>query len=296
MSRSPRQPDSEGMRQTEVIRFDRAHPAGQRRRDVVIAEGPLNIQVDGTPYTLLRTPGSDRELGVGFLFTEGLIEGLDDIMLLSECPDAPNAFTVKTSVPKDKPRRTLVITSSCGLCGREDIGALIGSLGRIEGDCRMPLERIYQVPAMVRKMQPLFGSTGGAHASALIRRDGRIECVKEDVGRHNAMDKLIGYSLLQQLSLDDVSVFLSGRTSIEMVIKAGRARIPILLAVGAATDAAVEAADRLGITLCGFLRGEEFSVYTHAWRIAGPEAAGGERPAAEASVGNRAAGLGLPDA
>jgi len=261
------------MRDVEIIKFDRTHPAGRRCRDVVISESPLSIQVDGTPYTLLRTPGNDRELVVGFLFTEGLIETLDDVMLLTECPDAPNTFTVKTSAPTDKPRRTLVITSSCGLCGREDIGALIASLGRNESDCRIPLERIYQAPAMVRRLQPLFCSTGSAHASALIQPDGRIVCVKEDVGRHNAMDKLIGHALLNRLSLEAAAVFLSGRTSVEMVIKAGRARIPVLLAVGAPTDDAIEAADRIGITLCGFLRGEEFNAYTHARRIAGAEAA-----------------------
>lgn len=271
MSQTPRQPLAEGMRETEVVKFDRAYPAGRRCRDVVISESPLNIQVDGTPYTLLRTPGNDRELVVGFLFTEGLIEKLDDIMLLGECPDAPNTFMVRTSVPKDKPRRTLVITSSCGLCGREDIKGLIGSFGRIESDVQIPLEHIYQVPAMIRKRQALFLSTGSAHAAALILPNSLVVCVREDVGRHNAMDKLIGHALLHRLSLEDVSVFLSGRTSVEMLIKAGRARIPILLAVGAPTDDAVEAADRLGITLCGFLRDNGFSVYAHGWRIITPQ-------------------------
>lgn len=277
MNSTPGQPPSEATRETDVIKFDRAHPTGRRYRDVVISESPLTIQVDGTPYSLLRTPGNDRDLVVGFLFTEGLIETVDDIMLLSECQDSPNTFTVKTAEPKEKAQRTLVMTSSCGLCGREDIGALVASLGRIESDCHIPLERIYQVPTLVRRMQPLFCSTGSAHAAALIQADGHVACVREDVGRHNAMDKLIGHALLHRLSFDGATVFLSGRTSIEMVIKAGRARIPILLAVGAPTDDAVEAADRLGITLCGFLRGEEFNAYTHAGRISVAEAADGTR-------------------
>jgi FdhD protein len=233
----------------------------------VISESALNVLVDGTTYTLLRTPGKDRELAVGFLLTEGLIETLNDIMLLSECPDSPNVITIRTRAPKEKPQRTLIMTSSCGLCGRDDIDGLLESLGRIESDLRIPLERIYRVPAAVRQLQTLFGSTGSAHASALIQPDGRVQCVKEDVGRHNALDKLIGYALMCRLSMADTAVFLSGRVSIELVIKAAKARIPILLAVGAPTSAAVDTAQKLGMTLCGFLRDEGVSVYSHQRRI-----------------------------
>jgi len=264
--RSHLSPSAEKM-EIEAVKFDSVHPEGHLRRDVVISESPLSIQVDGVNYTLLRTPGNDRELVVGFLFTEGLIGNIVDIMLLSECPDTPDAIMVKTSAPSDNPQRTLVMTSSCGLCGREDIEALIRSLARIESDCRISLEQIHRVQAAIRDSQPLFRATGSAHAAALIKPDGAIACVKEDVGRHNAMDKLIGYAMLNQISMDATSVFLSGRTSIEMIIKAGRARIPILLAVGAPTNAAVEAADRFGITLCGFVRDDGLSVYTHGWRI-----------------------------
>ncbi len=301
MTESPRQIPVVELQETEVVRFDQTHPAGQHIRDVVISESPLNIQVDGTTYTLLRTPGKDRELVVGFLFTEGLIDTFNDIMLLAECPDSPNVITIKTRLPKEKPQRTLIITSSCGLCGRDDIDGLLGSLGRIESDLRIPLEQVYRVPAAVRQLQTLFGSTGSAHASALIQPDGpssplkkgtgseptsenpakndgrevpvplfqraAIQCVREDVGRHNALDKLIGYSLMSRLSMANMAVFLSGRTSIELIIKAAKARIPILLAVGAPTGAAVDTAERLGITLCGFLRDNGVSVYSHEWRI-----------------------------
>lgn len=255
------------MQETEVVKFDRTHPAGRRCRDVVVSERPLNVQVDGTPYTLLRTPGNDRELVVGFLFTEGLIETPDDILLLAECPDMPDVITVKTSGPREKPRRTLVITASCGLCGREDIDGLIESLGHIRSDRQISLDQICRIPSAVRTMQALFLATGSAHASALIAPDGRIACVKEDVGRHNAMDKLIGHSLMMRHSLLDTAMFSSGRTSLELIIKAARARIPILVAMGAPTGAAVDAAERLGITLCGFLRDEGVSVYTHEWRV-----------------------------
>ena len=240
-------------------------------RDVVISEGPLNIQADGTTYTLLRTPGADRELVVGFLFTEGLISSANDIQLLRQCEDSPDVITVSTSDVKTRPRRTLMITSSCGLCGREDIGELISSLNRVESRFQVPLASLYRVPATVRAMQPLFNATGGAHASASFDADGNVPCVMEDVGRHNALDKLIGRVLLKGGLSGDMGVFLSGRTSLEMIVKAARAGISVITAVGAPTTAAVEAADTLGITLCGFLRDKRISVYTHKGRIVGLE-------------------------
>lgn len=267
MSDPARQPPGPAMVELDVARFDPGHPAGDRRRDVVIAESPLRIQADGTVYTLLRTPGQDRELVVGFLYTEGLIGGIGDILLLGECPDSPNTITVRTANPGDRPRRTLVITSSCGLCGRDDIEALVGSLARVESRLTIPRERLCAVPPAVRQRQALFAATGSAHAAALVAPDGAVLAVREDVGRHNALDKLIGHALMRGLPMRDTVVFLSGRTSLELVLKAGRAGIPAVLAVGAPTDAAVAAADRLGITLCGFLRADGVSVYTHPHRI-----------------------------
>lgn len=267
MSDPPRPVLPDGMREIGLVQYDNAHPGGHERRDAVIIERPLSVEVDGTPYTLLRTPGADRELVVGFLFTEGLIAGPDDILLLRDCPESPDVITVRTTDAKDKPRRTLIITSSCGLCGREDINAMLEDLGRVESPVRVPVATLYRVPAAVRALQPLFAVTGGAHASALFEARGQVLCAKEDVGRHNALDKLIGHALLRGIALSDVGVFLSGRTSLELIAKAARARIPVVAAVGAPTAAAVEAADRLGITLCGFLRDERLSVYSHASRL-----------------------------
>ena len=258
-----------GAQEIEAVECSPAHPAGRRRRDVVIAERPLTIQVDGAAYTLLRTPGADRELVVGFLFTEGLIAGAGDIQLLRQCPDSPDVIAVSTSEAKDKPLRSLLITSSCGLCGREDIDAMVASLPRVESPFRVPLATVYRVPAAVRALQPLFNATGGAHASAFFDAAGRVSCVMEDVGRHNALDKLIGHALLRGGVPGDAGLFLSGRTSLEMIVKAARAGIPIVAAVGAPTVAAVEAANRLGITLCGFLRDERMCVYAHEGRIEG---------------------------
>ncbi|MCX6996909.1 MAG: formate dehydrogenase accessory sulfurtransferase FdhD [Kiritimatiellaeota bacterium] len=261
-------PPPMGLRETDIIQYDRAHPGGWQRRNAVILERPLSVVVDDTTYTLLCTPGADRELVVGFLFTEGLITKLSDILLLRECPESPDVITVKTANAQDKPRRTLLITSSCGLCGREDLDAMVAALGRVESPWRVSVATVYRVPAAVRARQPLFDLTGGAHAAAFFDAAGQVLCAKEDVGRHHALDKLIGHALLRGRALGDVGVFLSGRTSLELIVKAARARLPVVAAVGAPTAAAVETADRLGITLCGFLRDEQLSVYTHGWRVA----------------------------
>ena len=260
-------PVPDGLRETTIIQYDSAHPEGAQRRDTVILERPLSVEVDGTTYTLLRTPGADRDLVVGFLFTEGLIGKPDDIVMLRECPDSPDVITVRTADAKDKPRRALIVTSSCGLCGRDDIAGMVAALGRVDSPLRVPVTALYRVPPAVRAMQPLFDLTGAAHASALFDAAGNVLCVKEDVGRHNALDKLIGQALLRGRPLNGLGVFLSGRTSLELIAKATRARIPIVAAVGAPTAAAVEAADHLGLTLCGFLRDERVSVYTHRQRF-----------------------------
>ncbi len=256
-----------GVWETDILRYDRSHPDGFRERAVVILERPLTIEVDGTPYTLLRSPGADRELVVGFLFTEGLIGSPGDIQLLRECPETPDLMAVKTANPGEKPRRSLIVTSSCGLCGREDLEAMVAALGRVESPWQVPVAAVCRVSPAVLAMQPLFRATGGAHAAALFDETGKVLCVREDVGRHNALDKLIGHALLRGISLNSAGVFMSGRASLELIAKAARARIPVVAAVGAPTAAAVEAADRLGITLCGFLRDERVSVYAHAWRI-----------------------------
>lgn len=251
-----------------VTRIDGTHPARRQDDDTVIVERPLSIEADGSVYTMLRTPGADRDLVAGFLFTEGLIATVKDILMLAECPDSPDIFRVRTAGgASGRPRRTLLITSSCGLCGMPDIEAMMATLTPIESPIRVSAEALFRLPVAVRSVQPLFDATGGAHAAVLFDTNARIHCAREDVGRHNALDKLIGHALLRGLPMDNMGVFLSGRTSLEMIAKAARARIPVVAAVGAPTTAAVEAAQRLDITLCGFLRHERIVVYTHAWRI-----------------------------
>jgi FdhD protein len=267
MNEPVRPAETAGIAHADMVKFSASHPGGDPRRAAVIDEVPLRIEVDGNVYTVMRTPGADRELVVGFLFTEGLIDGTGDITLLNQCVDSPDVIYVRTLSAKAKVHRTFVITSSCGLCGREDIEALLKDVGRVESDLRVSAQCLQQVSPAVRGLQPLFQLTGSAHAAALFDRAGRIHCVREDVGRHNALDKVIGHTLLHGRSFGEAGVFLSGRTSLELIIKAGRARIPIVAAVGAPTRAAIAAAEAVGVTLCGFVRDAEVNVYTHGWRV-----------------------------
>ncbi len=259
--------DAARFMEVAVSRYRPAGPMESCSQASVISEFPLTIRVNDDSFTVMRTPGDDRELVTGFLFTEGLIESLDDINTLSQCEDSPHVITVKTKRQSGSTARNMVITSSCGLCGHENIQALLESLKRLDCPMKMPLDVLFRIPDRVREAQVLFSRTGGAHAAALFDTEGNLKAVREDVGRHNALDKLLGYALLAGVAPGESGIFLSGRVSLELIIKVVRARVPLVAAVSAPTAAAVQAADRLGITLCGFVRGNEVSVYTNGWRI-----------------------------
>lgn len=259
--------DTASFAEVTVSRYRSVQSPGEPSRASVIAEAPLTIRVNDDSFTVMRTPGADRELVTGFLFTEGLIESLDDILLLSQCPDTPHVMSVKTAGKSGSASRNMIISSSCGLCGHENIAALFDRLQRLDSPMKMPLAVLFRIPARVREAQILFTQTGGTHAAALFDAQGNLQAVREDVGRHNALDKLLGQALLTGVPTGSCGIFLSGRVSLELVIKAVRARVPVLAAVSAPTTAAVQAADRLGMTLCGFLRGEEVSVYAHGGRL-----------------------------
>jgi len=241
----------------------------QSRTRFLVQEAPLLIHVNGeTEYTLMRTPGQDRELTVGFLFTEGMIEALADVLMIGECPDTPNLVKVTTARPQPPgAKRALIINSSCGLCGRTDIPALLAGLEPVGAGVRVAMETLFTVPGAVREQQALFKATGATHAAALFDAAGSVLVVREDVGRHCALDKVIGYALLNGLSTADCGVFLSGRASLEMIVKSVRAGVSVIASVSAPTAAAVEAALRLNVTLCGFVRDDAFTVYTREDRI-----------------------------
>jgi FdhD protein len=241
----------------------------------LIAEEPLTMEVVGAGaggYTIMRTPGHDRELVVGFLFSEGMIRGATEVKALVECPENPNLISVRLAggeVPGTGPApvRSLPVGSACGLCGRAGVEELVAGLPAVKADFKVPVDVFGGLPLLLRARQEIFQATGAGHAAALFDAEGRLLVLREDLGRHNAFDKILGHALLTGMATADKGVLLSGRVSLEMVAKAARAGIPVVAAISAATAAAVEAAERLGICLCGFVRGDEVTVYTHPERI-----------------------------
>lgn len=235
----------------------------------IVEESALVIGVNGTAeYTIMRTPGHDRELATGFLFTEGIVNTLDDVTMLKECPDSPHVVTVETATPVAATvSRNLVVNSSCGLCGRVDLEALLVTLGRVGDGITVPHTVVHGIPRQVAAAQILFRDTGATHAAALFDETGTIFVVREDVGRHNAVDKVIGAALLWGAATASMGIFLSGRASLELIVKAARAGISLVVSVSAPTQAAVLMADRLGIALAGFTRDPGFTLYTHPERV-----------------------------
>jgi FdhD protein len=251
------------------------------RSDLLAAEEPLEIRAEGPDQAAtqiavtMRTPGHDAELAVGFLFTEGLIRTRDDLQKppireLAVEGGAGNVVTVRLARAFDAERlkRNFYATSSCGICGKASLEHLHAAAPRLDSRLRMGRSLLTRLPDTLRRAQAAFERTGGLHAAGAFDRDGGLVLVREDVGRHNALDKVIGRMLLErQVPLADRVLLLSGRVSFELVQKAAMAGSPILCAVSAPSSLAVQAADRLGMTVVGFLRGDAFNVYTHPDRI-----------------------------
>jgi FdhD protein len=251
--------------------------------DELAVEEPLEINVryesNGAPVQkcmsiTMRTPGNDEELGVGFLFTEGIIQKREEVIEVSAVPFANNKVLITLSKNKQpllqNAERNFYTTSSCGVCGKTGIDAIRTiSLYQNETDniC-VQASLFYRLDEMLRKQQAVFESTGGLHASALFDLDGNFLMLREDVGRHNALDKVIGAAYLNnQLPLSNVILLLSGRISFELVQKAVMAGIKIIAAIGAPSSLAVQMAEEAGITLIGFLRNQRFNIYSGAQRI-----------------------------
>lgn len=251
--------------------------------DQLVAEEPLEIRAAGPGQepaavaVTLRTPGGEAELAVGFLRTEGLIDGPADIAGVSHGDPKRDAqpddtVVVRLARPFDVSlvaERHFVATASCGICGKASIDEVAVRSDPIPAGPTIDPSVVVALPDRLRAAQAVFDATGGLHAAALFTPDGGLLAMREDVGRHNALDKLIGAQLLADaLPLHDRIVLLSGRIGFELVQKAAVAGVPILCAVGAPSDLAVEAGERLGVTLIGFLRGDSFNVYTHPERVA----------------------------
>ena len=239
-------------------------------RDLLV-ESALTIRLVGrTDVTVMRTPGNDRELVLGFLLTEGFIRSLDDMAVFEQCDDA-NGDAVRVvladTAPTNTAARGMLVGSSCSLCGRERIDAILGEIAPVDSDTTFPVRSLAAVPRAMRTAQPLFERTGASHAAALFDPDGALLVTREDIGRHNALDKVIGNALLTGLTRGACGAMLSGRASFEMVAKAARAGIPLVAAVSAPSALAVETADQLNVTLCGFVRGADFTCYARPERL-----------------------------
>jgi len=242
-------------------------PDGRSERDAVAVEEPLEIRIGGRPVAVtMRTPGHDEELALGFCLSEGLAPAS------ARLPDDLASNTVDVDAPGFDPsrlQRSFYTSSSCGVCGKGALEAVAVEADRIESRLTVPLALVTSLPDTLRAAQAAFSATGGLHATGLFDADGALLCAREDVGRHNAMDKVVGWSFGRDLlPLGEYVLCVSGRLSFELVQKAAVAGCPILVAVGAPSSLAVELAADRGITLCGFVRDGRANVYTEPWRIA----------------------------
>ncbi len=246
----------------EVLRL----PDGTTAPDELAAEEPLEIRVNGRPVAVtMRTPGHDEELARGFLVSEGLRPSSVSL------PADLAANTVEATVDGFDPERlarSFYTTSSCGICGKGALEAVAVEAARVTSDLRVPASLVAGLPDRLRAGQDAFAATGGLHATGLFEPDGTLVCLREDVGRHNAMDKVIGWAAGEALLPLAHHVFcVSGRLSFELVQKAAVAGCPLVAAVGAPSTLAVDLARDRGITLCGFVRDGRVNVYSAPWRV-----------------------------
>ncbi len=233
--------------------------------DLVAIEEPLEIRVDGEPLAVtMRTPGHDEELAIGFLYGEGLIERPPAVGLTDDL--AANTIEVSGPLTRKPGERRFYTTSSCGVCGKGALAEVAVHSPPLPAGPRVARDLLASLPD--RLVQPGFARTGGLHATGLFDRDGELLCVREDVGRHNAMDKVLGWALAgERIPLHDALLCVSGRLSFELVQKAAVAGCPFLVGVGAPTSLAVELAADRQMTLCGFARRGRVNVYTCSERV-----------------------------
>ncbi len=242
----------------------------------VAIEEPLEIRISDEPFvTLMRSPSLEKELVIGFCFTEGLIKSISDVLLLEHCGTASEAGTHNVAKLRlsnaekilNKSKRNIEARTACGICSRATIGDICSQIAKIDSDMGVKIEVLRSLDEKMLEAQKLFNLSGATHAAALFTKDGELVVCAEDLGRHNALDKIIGYCLIRGIPTQNKVVVLSGRTSFELVMKAARAGIPIIASVSAPTLFAVELSQALGCTLVGFLRKEGFNIYTYPDRI-----------------------------
>ena len=240
-------------------------PEGETQ-DVVAVEEPLEIRINRVPVAVtMRTPGHDEELALGFALSEGLRPER------ARVPDDLAANTVELDAPGFDPARlarSFYTSSSCGVCGKGALEAVAVEAPRIGSGLTISAKLVAALPDQLRAAQPAFEATGGIHATGLFDEHGTLLCLREDVGRHNAFDKVIGWAFREGLlPLDRSILCVSGRLSFELVQKAAVAGCPLLVAVGAPSSLAIELARDRGVTLCGFVRGGRLNLYSEPWRL-----------------------------
>jgi FdhD protein len=268
--------------ETEIVRYQGTR--NTRTYDRVVTEEPLELRlvagdVTRTLAVTMRTPGNDFELAAGFVSSERIVRSRNELAGLSYCVDPQidaeqrynivNIELASSHMPDlAQFERHFTMNSSCGVCGRANLEAL-AELGvrPIDDDLHVPIARIYELPERMREAQRIFATTGGLHAAALFDASGTAFAVREDIGRHNAVDKLAGWALLEGRALAGTILFVSGRASYEILQKAAVARIPIVCAVSAPSSLAVDLARAFNITLVAFVRGERANVYSASGRV-----------------------------
>ena len=237
--------------------------------DNIVIEQPITIMIDKVgSFTIMCTPSDIEALAVGFVYSEGMIDSIDDVVDVSTKPQLPNVVGIAVHDPTQiSVRRNMIVASSCGMCGTRNIDKMLSEMPTCGLSLEVSSNLLIEVTERLRSMQQIFRMTGGSHAAGIFDCSGKIIAFAEDLGRHNALDKAIGKCLLDKLPMKGFAAVLSGRVSLEMVTKAARAGLELIAAVSAPSSFAIEAADKWNITLCGFVRPGKVNVYTHPERI-----------------------------
>lgn len=271
--------DPERVMSAQITHWQDAEP--EQREEYLTVEDPLELRLSGRSLAMImRTPGHDAELAAGFLLSEGLIQRPEDILEVRAASDTdglPLANVVEiilreplmTELAASTTQRHFTVSASCGLCGKDSIADILCTAAPVTEDhFQISATSLYALPERLHKSQAVFTYTGGLHAAGLFDIQGQLQLLREDVGRHNAVDKLIGQGIRARLlPYSHYLLLVSGRTSFEIIQKALRARIPCIAAISAPSSLAVELAEQSGITLIGFLRARTMNVYTHPERI-----------------------------
>ena len=249
-----------------------AGKAVKNLKDRIVREEPLSIIVDGSPYSvLMRTPGDEEDLVLGFLYSEGVIHSQEEIDFLHHCSKEKEKNTVVVGLKNRKnikrKKRAYEVRSSCGICGEDVLEGVREKLKHIVSEEKFFFKNLIDLDKKIVKKQKIFKLTGGTHAAALFDKDGRLILLREDIGRHNALDKVAGYTVRKKIDCGDKIIFLSGRTSYEMILKVIRLGAPVVASISGTTSLAVDLGKEFNLTLIGFLRGEKMTIYSHPWRI-----------------------------